>query len=109
MDEKLSKLFSKDKGVRVGVSSIKHLLKRDNLVLHHQLFTLNQWDGLQSSLKIGRSLKIRLSTQSCEKSGAGLTELVAHKLVFLDHVSLTNLNCSSRSGAAFKQALRHFF
>ena len=28
-----------------------------------------QWDGLQSSLKIGRSLKIRLSTQSCEKVG----------------------------------------
>ena len=105
MDEKLSKLFFKDKGVRVGVSSIKHLLKRDNLVLHHQLFTLKQWDDLQSSLKIGRSLKIRLSTQSCEKSGAfgaGLTELVAHKLVFLDHVSLTSLNCSSRSGAAFK-------
>ena len=39
MDKKLSKLFFKDKGVRVGVGSIKHLLKRDNLVLHHQLFT----------------------------------------------------------------------
>ena len=38
VDKKLSKLFFKDKGVRVGVGSVKHLLKRDNLVLHHQLF-----------------------------------------------------------------------
>ena len=110
-----------------------------------------QWDGLQSSLKIGRSLKIRLSTQSCVKVGllggadrtsstqarlprpcfldqpqlyfqkwgcfqvslemciwslsspqvwksgafgVGLTELVAHKLVFLDHVSFGVPNCT---------------
>ncbi len=44
----------------------------------------------------------------CESGafGAGLTELAAHKLVFLDHVSLTSPNCISRSGAASNQASR---
>ena len=36
---KLSKLSFEDKGVRVGFGSIKHWLRRDNLALHHQLFT----------------------------------------------------------------------
>ena len=38
--------------------------------------------------------------------GAGLAVLAAHKLVFLDHVSLTSPNFIPRSGAASNQALR---
>ncbi len=42
MNKKLSKLSVKDKGIRLGLGSTKHWLRRDNLALHHHLFTLEE-------------------------------------------------------------------
>ena len=43
VNKKLSKLSFKDKGIRVGFGSIKHWLRRDNLALHHHLFTFRRY------------------------------------------------------------------